>query len=222
MNGITHSRRLVSVCLAACTLISAAAVVPCLAQSYKLSGGIYDAKTHETLPGAPIRLNGTNAGTISNRNGKYALSLPKGAHEITINLLGYNSQTYQFTLDSNTAKDFQLAVNPVSLGEVTVYAKNAEAIIRQAIAEKKKMRATLHAYVCNAYTKLTVSSNAKNMIGGAGNNSMDVAIGGGSSDSAAIGAIMETYTTKYWREGDGERDVVMQRRQTADVPPGCK
>jgi len=210
---LTSPRSIIAVWLFVCTVY-----LPSAAQTFKLSGNVFDSATHQQCPGATIRLNGTNTGTISNRNGNYAISLAKGEHELTISLLGYYSQTYHFTLDSNTTKDFYLAVNPVALSEVTVYAKNAEAIIRQAIAEKKKMRATLHSYQCNAYAKLTVSSNANNMFTGARNNSVDVTIGGGSSDTTAIGGIMETYTTKYWRDGDGERTIVTQRRQTADIP----
>ncbi|HZV13206.1 MAG TPA: carboxypeptidase-like regulatory domain-containing protein, partial [Candidatus Kapabacteria bacterium] len=78
---------------AVCLLVFSS--LPVLAQTYRLSGAILDAKSRETLPGATIRIVGMSKGTISNRNGNYAMTLPRGNYTISVELLGYKSA--QFT-----------------------------------------------------------------------------------------------------------------------------
>lgn len=82
-----------------------------------LQGYIYDDNTSETLIGANIvTSNGT--GTVSDYNGYYEISLPKGEVEITVSYVGYQEIKKKLILTKNTEYNFYL--NTQILDEVEV------------------------------------------------------------------------------------------------------
>jgi len=48
----------------------------------RISGSVYDVESRQMLPGAYIRVVGTNMGTTSNADGAYRLLLPAGNYQI--------------------------------------------------------------------------------------------------------------------------------------------
>ena len=61
------------------------------AQTGTLTGIVSDAITGESLIQATVRIG--NTGVATDFDGKYAVSLPYGSHEITVQYIGYESQT---------------------------------------------------------------------------------------------------------------------------------
>ena len=66
-------------------------------QSGKVYGVVCDAITGETLIQASIRMG--DGGTATDFDGRYELLLPYGEHEITVQYIGYESQTRRVTID---------------------------------------------------------------------------------------------------------------------------
>ena len=62
-----------------------------------VKGHVYDAETHEPLPGVNItykKINGDTNGTISDADGAYEIALPDGGIDLLFSYIGYeNEQT---------------------------------------------------------------------------------------------------------------------------------
>ena len=69
------------------------------AQTGTLTGIVSDAITGEALIQATVRIG--NTGVATDFDGKYAVSLPYGSHEITVQYIGYESKTR--TIESQPA-----------------------------------------------------------------------------------------------------------------------
>ncbi len=62
-------------------------------QGSSIKGGLIDASTGESLPGATIYSGGSNKGTISDFNGNFSLDgLKAGEASIRISFIGYQSK----------------------------------------------------------------------------------------------------------------------------------
>ena len=92
-------------------------------QSGKIYGVVSDAITGETLIQASVRLG--NSGVATDFDGRYEMGLPYGQHDITVNYIGYESQTRTITVDSP-----QLQVN---FALATIVLREAEVIADVAI-----------------------------------------------------------------------------------------
>lgn len=82
-----------------------------------LSGYVYDNNTSETLIGANI-IASNGMGTVTNLEGYYELSLPKGEIEVTVSYVGYLQLSKKVKLSKNTVHHFYL--NTQILNEVEV------------------------------------------------------------------------------------------------------
>ena len=70
-----------------------ASFIPMQAQYVTVNGLVKDAQTNERLQGANIYLKQINKGQISDRNGRFTLSLPHNKKlEMTISFVGYQAQ----------------------------------------------------------------------------------------------------------------------------------
>ncbi|MGB2190681.1 MAG: carboxypeptidase-like regulatory domain-containing protein, partial [Flavobacteriales bacterium] len=67
------------------------------AQTGKITGVVSDAITGEALIQASVLVNGT--GVATDFDGAYTLDLPYGAYDITVQYIGYESQTRSVTVD---------------------------------------------------------------------------------------------------------------------------
>ncbi len=89
-----------------------------------LSGFVYDAQTGETLPGATVKLEGTNLGAATDNNGFFTIDdIPPKTYTITASFVGYQSETrYNVEISSGGNPDinFQLTPSVSELGEITV------------------------------------------------------------------------------------------------------
>ena len=162
-----------------------------------IRGVVRDASSGDTLAAAIVRVLGTSYGTITNERGTYSLKVDLGNHVLRFSSLGYRPDTVGVTLDADREMHISLERSPIVLPEVVVSSEDpAVAIIRKAIANKRRWRDRLSSYTLNAFTRQTLYRDT------------------------SIASITESYTRGYWQRGDTLREVVVQRRQTENIPEG--
>ncbi|CAL2106901.1 iron complex outermembrane recepter protein [Tenacibaculum sp. 190524A02b] len=96
------------------------------AQNFTLSGKVVD-KKQQGLEGATIAVKTLKKGTITDFEGGYKLSLPKGKHLITISYVGFNTLEKEITITSNQNVTFELNSEDNLLEEVLVSAVRVKA-----------------------------------------------------------------------------------------------
>lgn len=160
-----------------------------------ITGTIRDGATAEPLAAAIIRVHGTTRGTVCNSEGVYRLNLPPGTYTFVASCLGYRTDSAVVTVGAIARQDFSLTASAISLPEIVVTGEDpAYAIIRQAIANKKKWLDRLRTYSLDAFTRQVIKRDT------------------------AVASITEAFTRGYWQRGDTLREVIVQRRQTANIP----
>ena len=70
--------------------------IPLWAQQKAIQGSVKDMEANP-MPGVTIMADGTNAGTITNTDGKYSINVPEKGKSLTFSFLGYISQTLDIT-----------------------------------------------------------------------------------------------------------------------------
>ncbi len=89
-------------------------------QQKTISGTVTDAATGEALIGVTVFIPKTNAGVITDANGKFSISAPAMNTEIVLSFVGYSKSTIVYTGQSNI--DVKLAPNVEAIDEVVVTA----------------------------------------------------------------------------------------------------
>ena len=170
----------------------------CLAQQSErrsLFGIVRDVQTNEPLSAANVRVLGTSRGTITNAGGEYTLTLEPGEYRLLFTMLGYGPDTAVVHLLADQRHDVFLEPSVIILPEIIVSSEDpAIEIIRRAIANKQHWIERLHSYEMRAFTRQTIYRDT------------------------AVAGINESFTTGYWQQGDTLREIVRQRRQTANIP----
>lgn len=91
---------------------------------YTITGKVTEDATKATIPGAGVKVLGTNFAVAANSDGTYSLvaNLTPGSYQISVTYIGYKTSTKQITLGSNTSvtADFSLAQDAMGLDEVIV------------------------------------------------------------------------------------------------------
>lgn len=77
-------------------------------ETFTVSGQLTDAATEETLIGSTV-VSG-ESGTVTDINGNYSLQLPAGEHTILYSYVGYDPQSIQLFLNSDTVVNIQLDI----------------------------------------------------------------------------------------------------------------
>lgn len=85
---------------------------------YNVSGSILDSATREPLVKASVFCQNTTMGTISNKEGAFALELKSGGYELIFTYTGYQTQTVRVT--ENTRLEILMVKEDKSMGEVII------------------------------------------------------------------------------------------------------
>ncbi|MBI2429875.1 MAG: carboxypeptidase-like regulatory domain-containing protein [Ignavibacteriales bacterium] len=166
-------------------------------QTHTLSGLVLDDETMQPLPSATIRIAGTSKGTVTNSQGQFRFALPKGNVTLAVSYLGYKSDTLRIVLTENIFKAIRLRQNAIQLAGVTVTDEDpAYEIIRRAIESKKKWMSQLKTFEGQAFNRTQFRTDS------------------------SIAAITEAYSVLYWNRDDSLREVVIQQKQTGNLPRG--
>ena len=160
-----------------------------------LSGTVRDRATGEPIVAANVRLLGSSRGTITNADGYFTITIDPGEHRILCTMLGYAPDTLIVQGTTDTQREVRLEPSAILFPEIVVSSEDpAVEIIRRAIANKQRWIDRLHSYEMQAFTRQTIFRDT------------------------AVAGIAESYTHGYWRAGDTLREVVTQKRQTANIP----
>jgi len=94
--------------------------------NYTISGYITDNGTGESLIGANVFNEALpSQGATSNAYGFYSLTLPAGQYSIKTSYLGYQDQSFEIDLQSNSKRDFSL-LEGVTINEIVISAEAEE------------------------------------------------------------------------------------------------
>ncbi len=159
-----------------------------------LSGKVVDKTTHEPIASGIIRIAGTSHGTICNTEGDFRLKLEADNYKIIFSSLGYRPDTLELSISGNRSVTVALSPTEIALAEIVVTSEDpAHAIIRQAIANKRRWLERLQSYEMEAFTRQVLRRDT------------------------SIASITESYTKGYWQQGDTLHEVVLQKRQTENI-----
>jgi TonB-linked SusC/RagA family outer membrane protein len=93
-------------------------ISPNVLQQQKVSGKVIDSLTGEALPGVSVTIEGTTAGTITDLDGSYSISVMGQNQVLVFSFVGYLSEKVQVTTQS--VVDVKLVQNIQNLEEVVV------------------------------------------------------------------------------------------------------
>lgn len=93
------------------------------AYSQNLVGFVLDSNTKVPLLGATIRLEGTNYGTLTNKEGKFSLTnLKKGRYSLIVSYVGYYTKRIGISIPSKDTMTIFLVPRPIQTSELIVSA----------------------------------------------------------------------------------------------------
>ncbi|WP_456425328.1 TonB-dependent receptor [Rhodocaloribacter sp.] len=112
-----------------CLFLFLTALVPgARAQNWgEVNGRVTESETRRPIPGVTILVDGTNFGTASDDDGRYALRLPEGRYLLRFSAIGYTPRTDSVAVrrSRTTTLDVRLDAATIELGGVTVEGRAA-------------------------------------------------------------------------------------------------
>ena len=91
-----------------------------------VSGKVTDGTTGEPLPGATIKVKGTNIGTITDSEGLYTVSFPENYQTLIFSFVGYQSQ--EIEVGGQNVIDVQLEADITALNEIVVVGYSSQKV----------------------------------------------------------------------------------------------
>ncbi len=127
------------------------------AQTYTLSGKVFDSETKEPLPFVPVMLKGTTIGATTDFDGNYSITTSKISDSLLCSYVGFKRMTRSIKRGQNQLVNFPLVAEGYNLGEVVINPGEnpAHRIIRNVIANKPfNNKRKLEAYQYESYNKV--------------------------------------------------------------------
>ena len=182
-----------------------------------LTGSISDSATGDPLRFVTVRVAGTKAAAISGKDGEFVLQLLDERLEnarayddelnVVVSLVGYRSDTVKAPIRSGEL-DIRMVRKDLRARMVYVSAEDpGERIMRKVIERKIKQADTLDRYMYTLYTKFVAITDT---------NTAQRSTGLGDS---TVFSILESYSKGYVDLPDKYFNEIIQRRQTANIPP---
>ncbi len=169
-----------------------------------ITGQLTNRETGEKLSNATVRVLNSGKATTTNADGAYRLLLEPGRHTLKYSHVGYYSETIELSLpDSGVVVDTSLIPTLIITAPVVVYDRQysrAQEIILEAIRRKQEILNRLGEYSYKAYTKAVVTNETK-------------------PDSIEIMLITETQSESFWARPDKYKEIIVARRQSANLDP---
>jgi hypothetical protein len=91
---------------------------------FTLSGVIRDANNGEAIIGGQLFVQSLNTGTVSDINGNYSITLPKGSYELLFKYLGKKDINQSVLLYDNGVLNIDMEDSPYSLKEIVITAES--------------------------------------------------------------------------------------------------
>ena len=148
-------------------IVFIAVVVYCLpvrvhSQVTKIMGTVRDTVNHEPLPFVNLIIKGTDVGTLTDFEGRFAIETKVAGDSLRASLMGYSTITQKLERNHFQVIDFELSPIQIDLAEVTITYKGnpAEVIINKVIRNKEKNSIqSFDSYQYESYTKMELDAN---------------------------------------------------------------
>jgi len=123
------------------------------------------------------------------------LQVEPGSYTIIASMIGFRADTTRIVVSRAVIHDALLHPSEIILPEIVITTEDpAVEIIRRAIARKRHWVSKLASYQMDAFTRQVIRRDT------------------------VIASVTESFTRGYWQQGDTLREVILQRRQTANIP----
>ncbi|MFB3132370.1 MAG: DUF5686 family protein, partial [Rhodothermales bacterium] len=169
-------------------------LLPLCAQAQVLLRGVVrDAETGVTLAAAHVVVDGTDRGTITNREGQFEIVVAALPVVLRVRYIGY--QTQRLTIGPNDPRSLEIDLEPAvyELGEIFVAGEEFAAnVMRKVIEHKQAWRKHLRSYQMRGFTRITLENDRR------------------------VALISEAVFDSYWNRERGWREIIRSRRETAD------
>ncbi|MES2514008.1 MAG: DUF5686 family protein [Bacteroidota bacterium] len=132
------------------------------AQSYTISGKVFDSESKEPLPFVPVLIKGTTTGATTDFDGNYSITTSVLGDSIVSSYVSYKKLTRPIKRGENQTINMPMVLEGVNLLEVVVKAGEnpAHRIIRNVIANKEfNNKRKLDAYQYETYNKVEFDLN---------------------------------------------------------------
>lgn len=171
------------------------------AQTTMWTGVVKDARTGAGLPGASVRVVGTNRGTYAGADGRFRLPLSPQTWSVNVRSVGYRDTVLTITPDRTSLVIGLTEAATLAPTTTVIGAILPEEIIRRAIARKDENARRITSLVSTTYSKTRT----------------DFLMDGVKNDTSNV--IAETFATIYdQRQPERRKHVVIQnRRQTRNI-----
>ncbi len=187
---------------------------------YSISGRIINEKDGSPIPGASIRVAGTNKGAYSSTRGFFRVPFLEQGVKLKIKSIGYNTKFVEVSNNQDSVI-VKLQPSPVRLNKATVVGDiEPEEVIKRAIGRKEDNQKKLKTMQGKLYSKLVMELDGS-VFAKADNNSVSITATFGEEVPEYYKMfIMETYSRRF---NDYEENVykteIIQRRQTSNLDP---
>lgn len=134
-------------------------IVPVMAQSYTYTGIVTDAVTNEPIPFANVYFVGSTAGSMTDFDGKYAVTVSKKPDSIAVSVLGYKELKKPIGTATAQTINFKLERDAYNLEEIVILPGEnpAETILKKVIENKlNNDKAKLNSYSYESYNKTEI------------------------------------------------------------------
>lgn len=176
---------------------------------FTFSGVVYEAESGNPLRSVTVRVANLDIGKYTDKDGKFSLKIPEGKYSVLFSMVGKKTEIVDIELNKHIS-DYKviLSINPSMTGDVLVIAETAaERLMRKTIEKKLTVRDSVKTYTYTLYTKFVASSDTT--FAGRKDNETDT----------TILSIFESYSKGYHKSPDLYYNEIIQRRQSANVPP---
>jgi hypothetical protein len=132
------------------------------AQTYTISGKVFDSESKEPLPFVPVLIKGTTVGSTTDFDGNYSITTDKLGDSLVSTYVSYKKLSRAISRGVNQTVNMPMVLEGVNLLEVVVKAGEnpAHRIIRNVIAHKEfNNKRKLDAYQYETYNKVEFDLN---------------------------------------------------------------
>jgi len=165
------------------------------AERLSLNGNRHRLGHGQSSPGSTCSHRRDRAWYNNKPAGEYTLQVEPGTYTIIASMIGYRPETTLVVVSHATVYHARLQASDIILPEMVITSEDpAVEIIRRAIASKRHWIGRLASYQMEAFTRQVIRRDT------------------------AIASVTESFTRGYWQQGDTLREVVLQRRQTKNIP----
>ncbi len=191
---------------------------------YSVKGIVLDKESGKAVPGASIRIAGTNKGTYSSSGGKFRLPFISGNVTLNINSIGYESENIEIEEPNNDTLVILLQPRSVNLeGVEKTAAIEPDEIIRRAIRRKQENLSKIRTFKGLLYSKLLFELNGSpfTSASSSGNKlAVSAAVGDKKENDKFQYFILESFSD-IMKDYDKQitRTFIKQRKQTANIVP---